>query len=112
MGKGVSAIADTPLQVNLNKGRARMQDESKVAFAVVSYNFRTYAPGGVMAIVKGRANALSTITQFEAGQSAEDRQEGWRYFLEKTDLKPGMNPEEATTLRQTRMDVRESGGST
>lgn len=87
-----------------------MQDESKVSFAVVRYNFRTYAAGGVMAIVKGRASALTTITQFEAGQSAEDRQEGWRYFLEKTDLKPGMDPQEATNLRQTRMDVREAEG--
>jgi hypothetical protein len=87
-----------------------MQDESKACFAVVRYNFRTYAAGGVMAIVKGRVSAQSMITQFEAGQSAEDRQEGWRYFLEKTDLRAGMNPEEATNERQTRMDVRESQG--
>ena len=87
-----------------------MQDESKASFAIVRYNFRTYAPGGVMAIVKGRTSAQTMITQFESGQSPEDRQEGWRYFLEKTDLKPGMNPEEATNLRQTRMDVRESQG--
>jgi hypothetical protein len=87
-----------------------MQDESKSNFAVVRYDFRTYAAGGVMAVVKGRANALTMITQFEAGQSAEDRQEGWRYFLEKTDLKSGMNPEQATNERQSRMDVRESQG--
>lgn len=88
-----------------------MQDESKVAFAVIRYNFRTYAAGGVMAIVKGRGNAEATKTQFEVGQSAQDRQEGWRYFLEKTDLKPGMNPEEATHARESRQDVRESEGS-
>jgi hypothetical protein len=28
--------------------------------------------------------------------------------LEKTDLKAGMNPAEATTLRQMRLEVRES----
>ena len=31
-----------------------MQDESKGAFAVIRFNFLTYAAGGVMAVVKGR----------------------------------------------------------
>ena len=87
-----------------------MQDESKSNFAVVRYNFRTYAAGGVMAVVKGKANAQAMMTQFEAGQSAEERQQGWRYFLEKTDLRPGMTPEQATSERQNRMDLRESQG--
>ena len=30
------------------------------------------------------------------------------YFLERTDLKPGMDPEKATKLRQARLDIRES----
>ncbi len=85
-----------------------MQDESKGAFAVIRFNFLTYAAGGVMAIVKGRVHALATITQFESAQSPEDRQAGWRYFLEKTDLKPGMDPAQATSMRQMRLDVRES----
>jgi hypothetical protein len=85
-----------------------MQDESKGAFAVIRFNFLTYAAGGVMAIVKGRVNALAMISHFEAGQSGEDRQAGWRYFLEKTDLKPGMDPGQATNLRQMSLDVRES----
>ena len=85
-----------------------MQDESKGAFAVIRFNFLTYAAGGVMAVVKGRVNSLATISQFEAGQSAEDRQAGWRYFLEKTDLKPGMDPGQATSLRQMHLDLRES----
>jgi len=62
----------------------------------------------VLAIVKGRVHALATITQFESAQSPEDRQAGWRYFLEKTDLKPGMDPAQATSMRQMRLDVRES----
>lgn len=85
-----------------------MRDESKASYAVIRYNQRTYVSGGVMAIVKGRESAESTVRQFEAGQSSGDRQEGWRYFLEMTDLKPGMDPKEATDLRQARLDVRES----
>jgi len=41
-------------------------------------------------------------------QSPADRHEGWRYFLEKTDLKPGMDPAQATNLRQTDLEIRES----
>ena len=85
-----------------------MQDESKGAFAIIRFNFLTYAAGGVMAIIKGRVAALATITHFESAQSAEDRQAGWRYFLEKTDLKPGMDPTQATNMRQMSLDVRES----
>jgi hypothetical protein len=48
------------------------------------------------------------LAYFEGAQSNEDRNAGWRYFLERTNLKPGMDPEKATKLRQTRLDVRES----
>lgn len=85
-----------------------MQDDSKGSFAVIRHNVRTYESGGVMAVVKGRTNAESAVRQFEQGQGADDRHAGWRYFLEKTDLRPGMDPTEATNLRQTRLEVRES----
>jgi hypothetical protein len=84
------------------------QDESKLSFAIIRHNIRTYESGGVVAVVKGKESAKTRVMQFESGQSSEDRHSGWRYFLEPTDLKPGMNPEEATNLRQTRLEVRES----
>ncbi len=61
-----------------------------------------------MAVIKGRRNAEMKIEPFEGGQSKEDRNAGWRYFLERTDLKPGMDPEKATKLRQARLDIRET----
>jgi len=51
-----------------------------------------------MAVIKGRGSAEARVGQLEGGQSEEDRHAGWRYFLEKTDLKPGMDPEKATRL--------------
>jgi hypothetical protein len=84
------------------------QDESKLSFAIIRHNIRTYQSGGVVGVVKGKENAQTRVLQFETGQSSEDRHAGWRYFLELTDLRPGMNPEEATNLRQTRLEVRES----
>lgn len=84
------------------------RDESKASYAVIRHNVRTYESGGVVEIVKGLQNAESTMKEFEAGQSPEDRHVGWRYFLEKTKLTAGTNPAEATHLRQTELENRES----
>jgi hypothetical protein len=48
------------------------------------------------------------LDDFEGGQSKEDRYAGWRYFLETTDLRPGINAQKATILRQRSLEVRES----
>ena len=88
-----------------------MQDEAKASFAVIRYNQRTYEPGGVVAVVKGRSAAEKVMDQYERSQSAEDRHAGWRYFMEASDLKPGMDAQEATNLRQSRLDMRESKSS-
>lgn len=61
-----------------------------------------------MGVVKGRQNAEATMRQFEISQSSEDRQIGWRYFLEKSELTAGTDPKEATHLRQAELEVRES----
>ena len=59
-------------------------------------------------MVKGKRLAESTLQKLEACQDSSDRYEGWRYFIEKTDQKPGINPAEATQQRQTELEVRES----
>jgi hypothetical protein len=89
-----------------------MRSKSTASFAVIRYNLRTYEPGGVMAILKGRRKAEAMLAQFESEKSREDRVAGWGYFLEETDLPPGMDPQKATSLRQTRMDVIESKAGT
>jgi hypothetical protein len=48
------------------------------------------------------------LKKFEECQTSADRHEGWRYFIEKTDLKPGMDPAQATHRRQTELEMRES----
>lgn len=85
-----------------------MQSESKGSFAVIRYNIRTYESGGVMAVIRGKDSAETILKQFEQSQSSDDRHTGWRYFLEKTDLRAGMDPVEATNLRQSRLEIRES----
>jgi hypothetical protein len=69
---------------------------------------RTYESGGVVEVVKGRQNAESTLKNFETEQSSADRHAGWRYFLEKSNLKAGTDPAEATQRRQDELESRET----
>jgi hypothetical protein len=78
------------------------------SFAIIRYNLRTYEPGGVMAVIKGRGKAEVSVQNFQSGQSRADSLAGWGYFLETTDLRPGMDPLKATSVRQMRLEVRES----
>lgn len=83
-------------------------DELKASYVVIRHNVRTYESAGVVEVVKGRTNAESALKKFENDQSPGDRHEGWRYFLEKTTLKAGTDPTEATELRQAELESRES----
>ena len=64
--------------------------------------------GGVVAVIKGTESAEKTLNDFDWCQSEKNRRAAWRYFLEETDLLPGMEPEKATRLRQVRFDLQES----
>jgi hypothetical protein len=83
-------------------------DDSNVSYVLIRHNVRTYVSAGVVEVIKGLNNAESALKKFETSQSASDRHEGWRYFLEKTHLKAGMDPAQATILRQTDLERRES----
>jgi hypothetical protein len=61
----------------------------------------------VLVVVNGEETANSELKRFEEGQDSADRHEGWRYFIEKIDLKPGTNPSEATQHRQDELEARE-----
>jgi hypothetical protein len=85
-----------------------MTNKSQASFAVVRFNERTYESGGVVAVIEGTESAQRTLDDFDWFQSDDNRRAGWRYFLEETDLRSGMDPEKATILRQVRLDLAES----
>ncbi len=58
-------------------------------------------------VIRGKGNAEITVKQYEDSQSSEDRHAGWRYFPEKTEIKPGTSPVEATHRRQAELETRE-----
>jgi len=74
--------------------------ESASAFAIVRFNAQTYDRGSVVAVIRKRSSAETAITQIRDLQESSEWIEGWRYFLEKTDLIPGMDPQEATRARE------------
>ena len=59
-------------------------------------------------MIKGKQHAESTLLKLEACQDSSDRHAGWRYFIEKSDQMPGIDPAEATRQRQKELEVRES----
>ena len=84
------------------------RDESSASYAIICYNVRTYQSAGIVQVIKGLHNTEITVKRFQEGQSSHEHQEGWRYIFERTDLKPGIDPAEATRLRQEELDTRES----
>ena len=58
-------------------------------------------------MVRGRQNAESALRKFQDSQRSSDHHEGWRYFFEKTEMKAGTDPAEATHTRQAELEVRE-----
>jgi hypothetical protein len=84
-----------------------MTDKSKLSFAAVRFNERTYQSSGVMAVIKETEAAERTLNDFDWFQSDDNRRAGWRCFLEATDLRSGMDPEKAPRLRQVRLDLQE-----
>ena len=85
-----------------------MTNNADCSFAIIRFNEKTYLSGGVVAVVNGTESAQRALNDFEWCQSQEDRGSGWRYFLEETDLQPGMDAAKATRLRQLRFDLQES----
>jgi hypothetical protein len=97
-----------PGGLNIRLGKSEMKNNFERSFAVIRFNEKTYMSGGVMAVVKGSESGQRALNDFEWCQTQEDRSAGWRYFLEETDLQPGIDPEKATKLRQLRLDLQES----
>ncbi len=89
-------------------GGSLTRDESSASYVIIRHNIRTYRSAGVVEVIRGLQSAEIALRKFEEWQSSADRLEGWRYFFEKTGLKPGMDPAEATNLRQTDLEIRES----
>ncbi len=69
---------------------------------------RTYRSDGVVELLRGKQNAETELKKLEGSQPSADRHEGWRYFIEKSELKAGSDPGEATHRRQAELEVRES----
>lgn len=83
-------------------------DDSKASYVLIRHNVRTYVSAGVVEVIQGRQNAEATMREYQNRQSPPDAHEGWRYFLERTGLRAGMDPAQATDARQRDLELRES----
>jgi hypothetical protein len=83
-------------------------DDSKSSYVLIRHNIRTYVSAGVVEVIHGRQNAEAVMREYQNRQSSPDAHEGWRYFLEKSGLRAGMDPAQATDARQRDLEIRES----
>jgi hypothetical protein len=104
----VPTNTDSCAKPKLAKGLSLTSDDTNAAYAIILHNVRTYRSAGVIAVVRGRHKAESTLKAFQESQNSTDHHEGWRYFFEKTDVAAGTDPAEATKLRQAELERRES----
>jgi hypothetical protein len=74
------------------------RDDDTASYAIIRHNIRTYQSAGVLAVVRGKGRAESELKMFEDSQDSPDRDEGWRYFIEKTALEPGTDPLKPPTV--------------
>jgi len=84
------------------------RDDLTSSYAIIRHNIRTYQSAGVLAVIRGKHNAESGLRKFEDSQDSSDRHEGWRYFIEKTNIEAGTDPVKATQRRQAELEGRES----
>jgi hypothetical protein len=96
------------LSRQLGNGSSLKSDDPAGCYAIIRYNSRTYESAGVLVVVRGKETADSELKRFEQCQDSADRHEGWRYFIEETDLKAGTAPAEANRHRQAKLEARES----
>ena len=96
-----------PLYPSWN-GLSLTRDHLTASYAIIRHNIRTYQSAGVVAVVSGKHSAESELKKFEDFQDSSDRHEGWRYLIDRTSLKAGTDPAEATRHRQAELDDRES----
>lgn len=89
-------------------GFSLTREELSASYAIIRHNIRTYHSAGVVEVLKSKQQAESALQKLERCQDSSDHHEGWRYFMEKTDQKPGVNPATATQRRQEELEVRES----
>jgi hypothetical protein len=59
----------------------------------------------VVAVVSGRHQAEAELQKIEDSQDSSDRHEGWRYLIDKTNLKAGTDPNQDSPKKVGRVSL-------
>jgi hypothetical protein len=108
MSPEIAFSASCSIRLQAPNGLSLTGNDLTASYAIIRHNIRTYQSAGVLAVVRGKQRAESELKKFQDSQDSTDRHEGWRYFIEKTDLPAGTDPVEATRRRQAELEGRES----
>jgi hypothetical protein len=92
----------------INNSLSLTHDDSNASYAIIRHNIRTYLSAGVVKVLRAKRDAEAALKELEDFQGSTDQHQGWRYFIEKSSLKAGTDPAEATRLRQSDLEAREA----
>ena len=71
-------------------------DETKASYAVIKHRFGTSKGSEVVWVIRGKALAAQMVEEYNRKLTTSERQDGWGHYRERTDMKPGTDPELAT----------------
>jgi hypothetical protein len=75
-------------------------DESKASYLIIKHKHGSPKGWSVIAVVKGRGFAEQKVLALNAQRN------GWSYYLERTSMRPGTDPELATNIMLLDRDIR------
>ena len=76
-----------------------MLQGEKYPYEIVKHNFATLQGSQVVGVVKGESVAQSLAESFTAKLSQEERDAGWRHFIQRTTRTPTIHPRRVVGLK-------------
>jgi len=68
-------------------------------YEIIKHNSATLQGSQVVGVVKGESAAQSLAESFTAKLSQEERDAGWRHFIQRTTRRPAVRPRRAVGLK-------------
>jgi hypothetical protein len=76
-----------------------MLQGEKYPYEIIKHNFSTGQGSQVVGVVKGESVAQGFAESFTAKLSKEERDAGWRHFIQRTTRMPTIHPRRVVDLK-------------
>jgi hypothetical protein len=87
------------VRIHLTKRNRPMLQDEEYPYEILKHNFRTGEGSSVGEVIKGESAAQSLSESLTAKLSQEEREAGWKYFIQRTTRKVTIHPRRVTNLK-------------